>query len=275
MVKSLCQCYSQMADELSGSYTEMRGNRGQRKSGIELKGTYSEPDDDCCHSYLNINKEQRRESSPHYDEIHSRNLAVKFHVRLYSIKDYNSINLYLLQATRGEPVTREPRGKKDDEAQDKPSSYLVLALVSLFLCICCWPAAPCAILATIYSVQVCFYLVSFNDDRYKHQSHDTKAFMLHNHTVYKQNIGYQSAFACQQAYILQLIVIGWSELSQLLNTSREVTDDDSTQYYSGTAILQTPLGPQEKPLSKTGVLISNVDLYISLHIAGTIDSVLI
>ena len=67
-----------MAEELFASYTEMRGNRDQNKPGIELKGT-SETEN-SCHSYQNITKEQRRESSPHYEEIHSRH--TKLHVRL-------------------------------------------------------------------------------------------------------------------------------------------------------------------------------------------------
>ena len=73
-----------MAEELFASYTEMRGNHNQKKTGIELKGT-SETEN-SCHSYQNVSKEQRRESSPHYEEIHSRN--AKLHVRLYRIKDH-------------------------------------------------------------------------------------------------------------------------------------------------------------------------------------------
>ena len=43
---------------------------------------------------------------------------------------------------------------KTSRSTKMPSSHMVLAVSSLFICIFCWPAAPCAILATIYGIQV-------------------------------------------------------------------------------------------------------------------------
>ena len=47
------------------------------------------------------------------------------------------------------------QGGTHESIKEKPSSHLVLAISSLFICTFCWPAAPCAILATIYAIQVC------------------------------------------------------------------------------------------------------------------------
>lgn len=135
--------------EESSAYIDI--SKEQRRGVIVLEADYETIPE--SNSYYNFQYEQRSSSSG-YQNMLSQKPSQPVHKQ----SGMSSANMQDRQpSTVAEPSQDDPTS---EELKEKPPNYTALIVLSLLMCFFCWPASPCAILATINSVQVstCTYM---------------------------------------------------------------------------------------------------------------------